>query len=122
MRLEEIRQALDLEVAAGEERLDTEVSSGYASDLLSDVLAHGLPGALWVTRQTHANIVAVALMKKLAGILLVHGEKPQEDTLLKAREEHVPVLCSQMPSFEVIGRMYGLGLGSGQVNAQTAQK
>lgn len=110
MRLEEIQRALALEVVTGGDQLDTEVSAGYASDLLSDVLANGIPSAIWVTRQTHVNIVAVALMKRLAGILLVHGERPQEDTVEKAQEEGVPILCTPLPSFEIIGRLYALGI------------
>lgn len=117
MRLEEIKSALQLEVATCEDKLDTDVSGGYSSDLLSDVLAHGKPGDLWVTRQTHANIVAVALMKRLSGILIVHGERPQADTIEKAREEGVPILCSPLPCFEVIGRMYLMGVGGANAAA-----
>ena len=44
-------------------------SGGYASDLLSDVLAHAAAGNLLVTVQTHLNVVAVALHAELLGVV-----------------------------------------------------
>ena len=110
MNLNEIVQKLGLEVRAGSDALTTEVRGGYASDLLSDVLAHAGEGDLWVTLQTHLNTVAVASMKGLAGIVLVNGREPETETLQKASTENVVILVSALPAFEVIGRLYGLGL------------
>ncbi|HEX2998950.1 MAG TPA: serine kinase, partial [Armatimonadota bacterium] len=42
---------------------ESEVSGGYASDLLSDVLANGQEGDLWITIQAHRNVAAVAGLK-----------------------------------------------------------
>jgi len=110
VNLSEIARKLGLEVRVGQDALTAEVRGGYASDLLSDVLAHAQEGDLWVTLQTHLNTVAVASMKGLAGIVLVNGREPQADTLEKAETENVPILVSPLPAFELIGRLYGLGL------------
>ena len=111
MTLNEIAQKLGLEVRAGDDdALASEVQGGYASDLLSDVIAHGREDDLWVTLQTHQNIVAVASMKGLAGIVLVQGREPEADTLHKAQEERIPVLVSTLPAFELVGRLHSLGL------------
>jgi len=108
--LAEIVRSLDLEVRAGDGLLTNEVRGGYASDLLSDVLANTQEGDLWITLQTHQNTIAVASMKALAGIVLVNGREPEADTLEKATEESVPLLVSALPSFELIGRLYKLGI------------
>lgn len=110
MKLSEIMQRLQLEVIAGGGSLLREVNGGYASDLLSDVIANAREGDLWVTLQTHQNIIAVASMKELAGIVLVNAREPEVDTLEKAREEDVPLLVSPLPAFELIGRLYKLGI------------
>jgi hypothetical protein len=110
MTLKDLVQELGLEVRAGGSALETEVGGGYAGDLLSDVIAHGRPGDLWVTLQTHPNTVAVASLKGLAGIVLVNGRQPEADTLQKAEAENVVVLVSALPTFELVGRLYGLGL------------
>jgi hypothetical protein len=110
MTLNDLVKELGLEVRAGGSALETEVRGGYASDLLSDVIAHGQPGDLWVTLQRHQNIVAVASLKRLAGIVLVNGREPEADTLQKAGAEGVPLLVSALPTFELVGRLCGLGL------------
>jgi hypothetical protein len=107
--LAEIVEALDLKVRSGEDKLDTtEVRGGYVGDLLSDVMGNSREGDLWMTRQVHQNIVAVASLKDHAGIVLVGGSEPAADTLEKAGRESVPILVSPLPAFEAIGRIYGL--------------
>jgi len=110
VNLKDIVQKLRLEVRAGDSALATEVRGGYASDLLSDVIAHGRPGDLWVTLQKHPNTVVVASMNRLAGIVLVNGREPEAETLQKARAENVVLLVSVLPAFELVGRLYSLGL------------
>jgi len=110
VKLSEIMQKLEFEVKAGDQYLSNEVRGGYASDLISDVIANAQEGDLWVTLQTHQNTVAVASMKGLAGIVFVNGRQPEPDTLEKAREESIPLLVSALPAFELIGRLYNLGL------------
>ena len=56
--------------------MERTVEGGYVSDLLSDVIAGAQEGDLWVDLQIHQNIVAVAVLKDLAGILIVGGRNP----------------------------------------------
>jgi predicted transcriptional regulator len=110
MDLKSIVETVDLEVKAGEDRLDREVQGGYVSDLLSDVIANSRKGDLWVTLQIHQNTVAVAVLKELAGIVIIGGKEPTPETLKKAEEECVVVLTSALPAFELAGRLYELGV------------
>ena len=112
MTVRDITQKLSLFVCCGEGKLDHEVTGGYAGDLMSDVMANSKAGNVWVTMQVHANIVAVAVLKELSGIIIVNGRRPAEDTLKKAVEENVPILISTMPAFEVTGRLYVLGISN----------
>jgi hypothetical protein len=118
MRLNEIARALNLEVHSALERLNGEVRGGYASDLMSDVIANAEEGYLWVTLQTHVNIVAVAAMKELAGIVLVNGREPREETVAKANEKMIPILVSRLPAFELIGRLHRLGIPGQSADAE----
>ncbi|MDD5099514.1 MAG: DRTGG domain-containing protein [Syntrophales bacterium] len=106
MNLETIVQALQLRVKSGENRLGVEVRGGYVGDLLSDVMANSREGDLWITRQTHQNIIAVASLKDLAGIILVRGAEPATDTLEKAALENIPLLTTDLPAFETAGRVH----------------
>ncbi len=110
MKLKDLVREFGLEVKAGAGLLDRHVTGGYASDLLSDVLAHAVDGNVWVTLHIHQNIVAVAAHKGLAGIILVQGREPEKDTVAKAAEEGIPVMVSALPAFELVGRLYKAGI------------
>ena len=111
MNVEEIQKKLQLDPAAAGKGLDKEVSGGYCGDLLSDVMANAEPGSLWFTIQAHQNIVAVAVLRELAGIVLVNGRTPDDDTKAKAEEEGIPILISPSPAYHLAGRLYELGIG-----------
>ena len=113
MNLNAIIKKLDLTVLAGQDNCDIDVSGGYTSDLLSDVIANSKEKNLWITLQTHQNIIAVAKLKDLAGIIIVNNREPKEDTIQKAKEENVPLLISGLMTFEVSGKLHAL-LSSGE--------
>ncbi len=108
MKLKEIVEKLQLTVLTGQDRLETEVTGGYTSDLLSDVMANSKARNLWITLQTHQNIIAVAKLKDLAGIVIINNRKPDEETAQKAKEENVPLLCSGETAFKITGQLYDL--------------
>ena len=110
VRLTEIVKNLNFDVRSAQGDLDREVTGGYASDLLSDVIANAEPGNLWITLQIHQNIVAVASMKELAGIILVNGREPENETIEKAEAENIAIMVTELPTFELVGRLYGLGI------------
>ena len=87
-----------------------EIQGGYASDLLSDVMANSREADIWVTMQKHVNIVAVAQLNGLAAIVLVNGRQPEPDTLAKAEENGIPIISTPLQAFDVIGILFGLGI------------
>lgn len=110
MNLAEICHALSLEVRTGAEHLDREVTGGYASDLLSCVMAKAQAGNIWVTLQAHPNIVAVASLLNLAGVIITEGVVPDEATVAKAEEEGVVLLLTPLTTFTVVGKLAALGI------------
>jgi predicted transcriptional regulator len=110
MKLAKLVEELALTVKAAHEGLAKEVKGGYASDLLSDVMANSQEGDVWVTIQGHPNIVAVATLRDLAGIILANGRQPDAETLQRAEDEGIPILCSPLPTYEVVGRLNSLGI------------
>ncbi len=108
MKLDRIVKELGLEVKSKVSDLDKEVNGGYASDLLSDVIANAEKDNVWITLQIHENVVGVAVLKELAGIIIVNGRKPEEETLRKAEEENIPIMVTELPAFEIVGRLYTL--------------
>ncbi len=110
MTVKELAKQADLEVVAGADHLDTEVTGGYSADLISTVMANANEGNVWVTWHVHPNIVAASLVVKLAAIILVCGREPEQQTIEKAQQEGIPILVSKEPAFEVIGKLYSMGI------------
>ena len=110
MTVFDIVKIFGLQLRTGKDRLHEEVTGGYASDLLSDVIAHSRKGNVWITIQTHPNIVAVATMKELSGIILTGGRQPEAETIQRAAQEGIPILTSPLFTFELVGRLYQMGI------------
>jgi len=108
MKLRELSGQLSLNILQAQGDLDVPVSGGYTSDLLSDVMAYGKEKNVWITCQTHENIVAIAKLKNLAGIILVNSRKPDQVTMEKAREENIIILGTSEPAFAITGALYNL--------------
>jgi len=108
MKVSDIVHQLGLKVLSGAPGLEREVTGGYVSDLLSDVMGHATEGQIWITLQTHKNIMAIASLKDLAAIILVKGSLPEADTAAKSEEENIPVLGTTDTAFDITGKLYEL--------------
>ncbi|KQC07082.1 MAG: serine kinase [Smithella sp. SDB] len=108
MNVETIIKELNLKVRSALDKLNNNVTGGYTGDLLSDVIANSHEGDIWITRQVHQNIVAVASLKEHAGIILTNSCEPTRETLEKANQEKIPVMISDLPAFELTGKIYNL--------------
>lgn len=88
----------------------TDVTTGYVSDLLSDVLANAPRGGALVTVQVHLNVIAVAVHAELAAVIFALDRVPEDAVVAKAVEEGIALFVSDAPAFELVGRLYQLGL------------
>ena len=108
MKIADIITGLNLKVISGQNGLSNEITGGYVSDLLSDVMGNAREGQIWITLQTHQNIIAVSSLKDLSAIILVKGFLPEEDTIEKSNIENIPVLSTDVDTFNIAGRLYDL--------------
>jgi predicted transcriptional regulator len=91
------------------DRVPDELSGSYISDLLSDVLAHAKPGTLWLTIQTHRNVVSVAATKDIAAVLFTCGRKPGGEVIAEAEEEGIALLTTPLTTYEAAGTLWEAG-------------
>jgi len=101
----DIAEKLELTVVAGGDLSGT-VSGCYISDLLSDVMANAKDHELWITLQTHPNIVAVAVIKGISAVILTNGRGPEPGTIKKAETEKVVIMTSPRSTFELAGILH----------------
>ena len=82
----------------------------YISDLLSDVLARAQPGVLWVTVQTHHNVISVAATKDIAAVVFTCDRKPDASIVAEAEEQGIALLTTSLTTFEAAGKLWEAGL------------
>ncbi len=108
MNIRDVMETLSLEVKTTTGNLERAITGCYISDLLSDVMANAREGEIWITLQTHPNIVAVAALKNLSGIIITNKRAPEEETVKKAAAEGVVIAVSPLSTFEAGGMLYKL--------------
>ncbi len=111
MTLQEIINELGLTLLT-EPKDFTEVlpTYGYASDLLSCVMAGAKNKGLWVTLQAHVNIVAVAALLDLSAVIITEGAEPDIATIAKANEQGITLLSTSRPTYAIAGKLWELGV------------
>ena len=109
MTTQELVENLDLKVLSKFEHRN--VSGVFVSDMLSDVMAGAKSGDLWLTIQTHKSIVPAANLVDVSAVVITSGKQVPLDTIDLASKYDIAVLSSDVSTFELVGKLYELGLG-----------
>jgi len=88
------------------------VDGVFVSDMLSDVMAGAKSGNLWLTIQTHKSIVPAANLVDVSAVIITSGKEVPQETVDLASKYDIAILSSDLATFELVGKLYGLGLGS----------
>ncbi len=110
MKLAEVAHDLELRELTPQVPCDEDITGGYASDLLSDVLAHAPTGGVLITLQVHLNVIAVASHAGLQAVIFSSERVPEQDVIDRAAGEGLALFVSPADTFEIAGRLYGAGL------------
>jgi predicted transcriptional regulator len=90
--------------------LERQITGGYASDLLSCVMARAREGNVWVTLQAHPNVIAVASLVGLSAVIITEGIQPDKETVRRAASEKITVTTTPQDTFTVVGKLAALGI------------
>jgi hypothetical protein len=111
MNLQQIIKRLNLTVLTDSRDFTlTQPEGGYTSDLLSCVMAGAKSNYLWITLQSHLNIVAVAALLEVAAIIITENAQPDSATIAKANEQGVILLSTSKSTYEVDGKLWEMGI------------
>ncbi len=108
MKLQKIVESLDLKPLTKIE--DREIEGVFISDMLSDVMSNAKAGDLWITVQTHKNIVSASNLVDIAAIIIVHGKIVSKETIELAERFHVNILSTPQSTFQLAGKLVESGL------------
>ena len=108
--LKEIIEKLKVEPLSSMQSLDRQVAGGYASDLLSCVIKGAKKHSVWVTLQSHVNVVAVASLLGLSGVIVTENNRPDQETLNRAENEGIVLMATPKSTYTVVGQLTALGV------------
>ena len=89
-----------------------EITGVFVSDMLSDVMANAKSGNLWLTVQTHKSIIPAANLVDISAVVITNGKQVPQETVDLATRYKIAVLSTALPTFDLVGKLYGLGLRS----------
>ena len=108
MKLQEVIEKVNLEALTDVEERD--VDGVFISDMLSDVMSTAKPGTLWLTTQTHSNVVSAANLVDIAAVVVTMGKQVPANTVNLANRYHVIILTTRLPGFELAKELLEIGL------------
>lgn len=111
MTIREIAGILDAKWLCCEEEADQEVRYAFASDMMSDVLAHVGMDTMLLTGLINSQAVRTAEMLDVPCLVFVRGKLPHKDALQRAEQIGLPTLITTCSMFEACGRLYAAGMG-----------
>lgn len=110
MKLYEIRDILKATVLSGDDLQDRTIVGAGGADLMEDVLAAATEGAVLLTGLTTEQVLRIARVSGVAGIVFVRGKRPDQKVLDLANTYELPVLLTEFSLFVACGRLYMNGL------------
>ncbi len=109
MKITILSEKLGCEVVCGNDNdKDVLAENVYIGDLLSVVMSKAKEHSIWITIQTHLNIMAVAELLDIACIIVVEGMELESQTIEKSNELQIPILKTKASAFEVACKLNSL--------------
>ncbi len=108
MKLQDLISKLSLKVLTNLE--DKDITGVFISDMLSDVMSSAQSGNIWITVQSHKNIVSAANLIDISAVIVTHNKQVPEDTIELANRYHVVIMSSPLPTFELASKLVEAGI------------
>lgn len=87
-----------------------EFKYGFASDLMSDVLAYAKGDSLLITGLNNPQVVRTAEMLDINCVLFVRGKKPGKEVIELAKENSLTILTTDHTMFKTCGLLVMNGM------------
>ncbi len=110
MTLQERMELTGAQLLTPDVDLSREIAAGYSCDLLSWVMGREQPGMLWMTVQTHMNVIAVAELIDAACVVLVDCSQVDSAMLERAKNDKFPLFATSDDAFALSGKLYAAGV------------
>ncbi|MCI9547254.1 MAG: hypothetical protein HFH60_11330 [Lachnospiraceae bacterium] len=113
MTVKDIQKALDATITTGGEYMDKEITSAFASDMMSEVLAFSKGQSVLITGLCNPQVIRTAEMLDISCIVLIRGKSANEEMISMAKDRDLIILETKYIMFSACGILYDLGLEGG---------
>ena len=103
MKIKEVIDIVKADVLTNYHDENTELKCGFASDLMSDVLAYACSDSLLITGLNNPQVIRTAEMLDITTVLFVRGKRPSKDVIELAKENCLTVLATEYTMFKTCG-------------------
>lgn len=90
--------------------LFNEISGIFACDLLSHVMGNAGTGNVLITVLNNINVLGVASLLDLAGVIFTHGTVVNQAIIDKANELEIPLISTKMTTAEAVITLHHMGV------------
>jgi len=115
MKIADAAQLLNAKVLTGESYIDADVTSAFACDLMSDVLAFANGYKMLLSGLCNAQVIRTAEMLDMSCIIFVRGKLPDDQMILMAEQNNMVLLQTDYTMFTSSGILYEAGIKGGQM-------
>jgi predicted transcriptional regulator len=110
MNIREISDIVEGTILSGDNIINDEVTTAFASDLMSEVLTIDTHSLLLVTGLANIQTIRTAEMSEIKNILFVRNKKPTAEMIELAKDEGINLIVSNKSMFLICGLLYNAGL------------
>ncbi|SMO74907.1 hypothetical protein SAMN06265379_106146 [Saccharicrinis carchari] len=110
MKIKEIADILDAQVVCGSEYLENEITRGFASDLMSDVLTLDTDKVVLITGLANVQTIRTVEMSEINCIVFVRNKQVTPQMLELAGMEGLVLIQCKYSMFKAVGKLYEAGL------------
>ena len=118
MLIKQIKEILQCRSLTDETLLDREIEYCFGADLMSDVLRYARTGSLLLTGITNNQVLQVAEIMDLKGVVFVRGKEPDKEVITQANQRKLPLLATENLMFDSCGILYSKGLRGGKTRLE----
>ena len=112
MKIKEIVRLVNGKLLTSEYNKNKEIKCAFAADLISDILMCTKEPTLLLTGLTNPQIIRLADMIDLEGIVFVRGKKPPKEIIDMAKERELPLIITPFTMFKTSGILFQNGIRS----------
>ena len=106
MKVKDLIEKENFNLVTDRKTSDKAICGVYCCDLLSFVMSHASTKNVWITVQTHMNIIAVASLLELGCIIIPESIEIEQETIDRANEEDIPILSTTLNTYQIFCVLY----------------